>query len=172
MWGCFLMSGVKILHFLKDWWKSIPIHQNYTMALLECWWLYVFKHQHFVCRHSCSHMHRSVHAEADPGSVKRGGWESKFLDAAPENINKSAKKGGGGRGRFAPPWIRHWHGHIFNAIWAVLSTLSIKRNLYHFFKNQMVTFVKKRGKMWWNCKMSFFKNHRNFSLRTFMKPPI
>ena len=33
MWVCFLMSGVKILHFLKDWWKSIPIHQNYTMAL-------------------------------------------------------------------------------------------------------------------------------------------
>ena len=33
MWGCVLMSGVKILHFLKDWWKSIPIHQNYTMAL-------------------------------------------------------------------------------------------------------------------------------------------
>ena len=33
MWGCFLMSGVKILHFLKDWWKSIPIHQSYTMAL-------------------------------------------------------------------------------------------------------------------------------------------
>ena len=33
MWGCFLMSGVKILQFLKDWWKSIPIHQNYTMAL-------------------------------------------------------------------------------------------------------------------------------------------
>ena len=33
MWGCFLMSGVKILHFLKDWWKSIPIHPNYTMAL-------------------------------------------------------------------------------------------------------------------------------------------
>ena len=35
MWGCFLMSGVKILHFLKDWWTSIPIHQNYTMALSE-----------------------------------------------------------------------------------------------------------------------------------------
>ena len=35
MWGCFLMSGVKILHFLKDWCKSIPIHQNYTMALKE-----------------------------------------------------------------------------------------------------------------------------------------
>ena len=34
MWGCFLMSGVKILHFLKDWWKSIPIHQNYIMALI------------------------------------------------------------------------------------------------------------------------------------------
>ena len=33
MWGCFLMSGVKILHFLIDWWKSIPVHQNYTMAL-------------------------------------------------------------------------------------------------------------------------------------------
>ena len=26
-----LMSGRwKILHFLKDWWKSIPIHQNYN----------------------------------------------------------------------------------------------------------------------------------------------
>ena len=33
MWGCFLMSGVKILHFLKDWWKSIPIHQNYTTCM-------------------------------------------------------------------------------------------------------------------------------------------
>ena len=41
MWGCFLMSGVKILHFLKDWWKSIPIHQNYTMALIiwKCMYL-------------------------------------------------------------------------------------------------------------------------------------
>ena len=38
MWGCFLMSGVKILHFLKDWWKSIPIHQNYTMALICEYW--------------------------------------------------------------------------------------------------------------------------------------
>ena len=38
MWGCFLMSGVKILHFLKDWWKSIPIHQNYTMALMRREW--------------------------------------------------------------------------------------------------------------------------------------
>ena len=33
MWGCFLMSGVKILPVLKDWWKSISVHQNYTMAL-------------------------------------------------------------------------------------------------------------------------------------------
>ena len=39
-----------------------------------------------------------------------GGRESKFLDAAPENRPKSAKKtkigrkkGGGGRGRFGPP---------------------------------------------------------------------
>ena len=39
MWGCFLMSGVKILHFLKDWWKSIPIHQNYTMALTPVYFL-------------------------------------------------------------------------------------------------------------------------------------
>ena len=38
MWGCFLMSGVKILHVLKDWWKSIPIHQNYTMALSARFW--------------------------------------------------------------------------------------------------------------------------------------
>ena len=40
--------------------------------------------------------------EADPGSVKRGGRESKFLDVAPENNKnrpkkqKSAEKGGGG----------------------------------------------------------------------------
>ena len=27
------MSGVRILHFLKDWWKFIQTHQNYTMAL-------------------------------------------------------------------------------------------------------------------------------------------
>ena len=33
-WGCFLMSGVRMLHFLKDWWKFIQIHQNYTMALI------------------------------------------------------------------------------------------------------------------------------------------
>ena len=32
------MSGVRILHFLKDWWKFIQIHQYYTMALIsnEC----------------------------------------------------------------------------------------------------------------------------------------
>ena len=53
-------------------------------------------------------------SEADPGSVKRGGRESKFLDAAPENNKnrpkkqKSAEKRGG-RDRFGPPppWIRH-----------------------------------------------------------------
>ena len=28
------MSGVRMLHFLKDWWKFIQIHQYYTMALL------------------------------------------------------------------------------------------------------------------------------------------
>ena len=42
MWGCFLMSGVKILHFLKDWWKSIPIHQNYTMALTIAVWSVIY----------------------------------------------------------------------------------------------------------------------------------
>ena len=42
--ACFLMSGVKILHFLKDWWKSIPIHQNYTMAL-------TFKNTYRLMRH-------------------------------------------------------------------------------------------------------------------------
>ena len=26
-WGCFLMSGVRMLHCLKDWWKFIHIHQ-------------------------------------------------------------------------------------------------------------------------------------------------
>ena len=42
MWGCFLMSGVKILHFLKDWWKSIPIHQNYTMALRKWDFIWIY----------------------------------------------------------------------------------------------------------------------------------
>ena len=28
-----LETGVRMLHFLKDWWKSIQIHQYYTMAL-------------------------------------------------------------------------------------------------------------------------------------------
>ena len=32
-WGCFLMSGVRMLHFSKDRWKFIQIHQYYTMAL-------------------------------------------------------------------------------------------------------------------------------------------
>ena len=32
--GCFLMSGVRILHFLKEWWNFIQIHQYYTMALI------------------------------------------------------------------------------------------------------------------------------------------
>ena len=27
----FLMSGVRMLHFLKDWWKFIRIHQYYTV---------------------------------------------------------------------------------------------------------------------------------------------
>ena len=33
VWGCFLMSGVRMLHFLKDWWKFIQIYQYYIMAL-------------------------------------------------------------------------------------------------------------------------------------------
>ena len=35
VWGCFLMSGVRMLPFLKDWWKFTQIHQYYTMALLK-----------------------------------------------------------------------------------------------------------------------------------------
>ena len=27
------MSGVRMLHFLKDFWKFIQLHQYYTMAL-------------------------------------------------------------------------------------------------------------------------------------------
>ena len=34
VWGCFLVSGVRMLHFLKDLWKFIQIHQYYTMALI------------------------------------------------------------------------------------------------------------------------------------------
>ena len=33
VWGCLLLSGVGILHFWKDWWKFIQIHQCYTMPL-------------------------------------------------------------------------------------------------------------------------------------------
>ena len=29
------MSGVRLLHFLRDWWKFIQIPQNYTMALTK-----------------------------------------------------------------------------------------------------------------------------------------
>ena len=28
------MSGVRTLHFLKDWWKFIQIYQYYTMAMI------------------------------------------------------------------------------------------------------------------------------------------
>ena len=31
-------SGVRMLHFLKDWWIFIQIHQYYTMALMCTWW--------------------------------------------------------------------------------------------------------------------------------------
>ena len=34
MWGCFLMSGVRMLQFSKDWWKFIQINQYYSMALM------------------------------------------------------------------------------------------------------------------------------------------
>ena len=37
VWGYFLMFGVWMLHFSKDWWKFIQIHQNYTMALKHLW---------------------------------------------------------------------------------------------------------------------------------------
>ena len=60
MWGCFLMSGVKILHFLKDWWKSIPIHQNYTMALMHiqtCTHRCTNIWQHTLSSNKCVHMH-------------------------------------------------------------------------------------------------------------------
>ena len=60
MWGWFLMSGVKILHFLKDWWKSIPIHQNYTMALsficnTYILGMYLHKENHKQYAHTINH---------------------------------------------------------------------------------------------------------------------
>ena len=33
--GCFLMSGVRMLQFLKFWWKFIQIHEYYTVALIR-----------------------------------------------------------------------------------------------------------------------------------------
>ena len=32
VWSNLFMSGVRMLHFLKDWLKFIQIHQYYTMA--------------------------------------------------------------------------------------------------------------------------------------------
>ena len=34
VWGCFRMSGVRMLYFWKDWWNFIHIHQNYDMAFM------------------------------------------------------------------------------------------------------------------------------------------
>ena len=31
VYGCFLMSGVRVLHFAKDWWEFIQIHQLPTI---------------------------------------------------------------------------------------------------------------------------------------------
>ena len=43
--GCFLMSGVRMLYFLKDWWKFIQIHQYYIMALKsQVWWIQRLTH--------------------------------------------------------------------------------------------------------------------------------
>ena len=59
------MSGVRMMHFLKDWWKFIQIHQYYTMALMlnatcgrnfmeicnacKCVILHTFKIQTLIC---------------------------------------------------------------------------------------------------------------------------
>ena len=37
VWGSFLMSGVRMLHFSNDWWIFIQIHQYYTMAFNKEW---------------------------------------------------------------------------------------------------------------------------------------
>ena len=34
VWGCSLMSGVRILQFLKDWWKFIQIHLVFFPEIL------------------------------------------------------------------------------------------------------------------------------------------
>ena len=36
VWGCFLMSGMRILPFSKDWMKFIQIHQYYPILSYEC----------------------------------------------------------------------------------------------------------------------------------------
>ena len=57
-----------------------------------------------------------MYTEVDPGSVKRGGRESKILDAAPENNKNRPKKQKSAQKRGAaadsappPPWIRPWY---------------------------------------------------------------
>ena len=48
----FFMSGLRILHILKDWWKFIQIHQYYTMALkLNVCRFFSFDHTKFKISH-------------------------------------------------------------------------------------------------------------------------
>ena len=83
----------------------------------------------------CTH-----YTEADPGSVKMGGRESKFLDVAPENNKnrpkkqKSAEKRGGGAAADSapppPPWIRHCYTSGYTILkWFGIRT--IKSNVIH-----------------------------------------
>ena len=105
---------------MRDWRHRTSSIKN-TIAPVECFCMTIENGQLFEFIITCwdsgqllnllgwtqlaVHTHtqqRRIHA----GSVKRGGRESKFLDAAPENNKnrpkkqKSAKKGG--RGRFGP----------------------------------------------------------------------
>ena len=94
---------------------SLSIHFHGSTS---CWrvWLVMNNSNLLAISLLSSYVNKVKIAEADPGSVKRGGRESKFLDAAPENNKnrpkkqKSAnKKGGGGPRPIRPPWIRRRH---------------------------------------------------------------
>ena len=96
--------------------EKVLIQINHMWIILEMWTLWIAIQVILIkFNSSIIELYKTMHQEyisagfitvADPGSVKRGGRESKFLDAAPENRpkkQKSAEKKGGPRTIRPPP---------------------------------------------------------------------
>ena len=134
------MSGVRMLQFLKDWWKFIQIHQYYTMALtnvlvaalpqtmgeIKAWKLNTI---HFI--------------KLSTLSVKRN-----ITSSERHSLKSSSSK--------------------WNHIWTQTSCIT-PWNAHQKNKGFLES---KRGKMQWNCKRKFFKNHRKlpFAISPYFSP--